>query len=242
MKNKKSKKIQMISTIIIIICLYFIGISTYRIINWYQDTKEVEKIKEETNKSIIKKDTTYQIDFNNLKKQNSDTVAYLKVNNTNIDYIIVKGKDNDFYLNHDFNKNYNVAGWVFATYQNEMDETDKNIVIFGHNMRDGNMFGTLKNILKGKWYNNEKNLTIKLITEKNAYNYKIFSIYQIKPEDYYINTEFNNDNEYEQFLKTIEGRSIKNFNIELNKNDQILTLSTCSMTGTERVVLHAKKI
>ncbi len=242
MKNKKIEISKIITIIIILVCLYFIGTSTYKIINWYQDTRTAKEIKEEINKSIIKQDTTYQIDFNNLKKQNSDTVAYLRVNNTNIDYIVVKGKDNDFYLNHDFNKNYNIAGWVFATYQNEMDETDKNIVIFGHNMRDGSMFGTLKNILKNKWYNNEKNLTIKLITEKGGYNYQIFSIYQIKPEDYYINTEFNNDNEYEQFLKTIEERSIKNFNIELNKNDQILTLSTCSMTGTERVVLHAKKI
>lgn len=241
MENKR-KKSKIIRIIISLICLCLVIVSSYKIINWYQDTNKSKEIKEEINKYVEKKDTEYKIDFKELQKKNSDTVAYLKVNNTNINYVVVKGKDNDYYLHHDFKKNNNITGWVFATYQNKMNGTDKNIVIFGHNMRDGSMFGTMKKVLNKKWYNNEKNLTIELATKTGTYKYKVFSIYQIEPEDYYINTDFYSNLEYERFLKTIKSRSIKDFKVDLNKKDTILTLSTCSMTGRERVVLHAKKI
>lgn len=240
--DKEKRRIRIIPFLIILICLYFIGLSTYKIINWYIDTREVKEVQEDINKYVDNKNDNYKIDFNNLKAQNSDTVAYLKVNNTNIDYVVVKGNDNDYYLHHNFKQKPSVAGWVFATYQNKMDGTDKNIVIFGHNMRDGSMFGTLKKVLKKSWYNNKDNQNIVLVTEQGTYTYKVFSIYQVKAEDYYIQTDFTTDKEYDKFLNNIKARSIKNFDISTNKDDSILTLSTCSLTGKERVVLHAKKI
>lgn len=242
MRNLKKKISKLITIFVILICLCLVGISLYKIINWYIDVNKNSEIKEELDKSITKKEDTFEVDFDSLKKQNKDIVGYLKVNNTKIDYIVVKGNDNNYYLTHNFKKESSIAGWVFATYQNRMDGTDKNIVIFGHNMRDGSMFGTLKNVLKKEWYNNDNNLKIKLITEQGTFTYQVFSIYQVKAEDYYIQTYFDSDNEYSKFLETITKRSIKSFNIKLDKDDKILTLSTCSMTGKERVVVHAKKI
>ena len=166
----------------------------------------------------------------------------MKVKNTNIDYVVVKGKDNSYYLSHDFKKNHSIAGWIFASYQNKIDGSDKNIVIFGHNMRDNSMFGTLKNVLTKKWYSNKDNLTIEFATEKETSSYQVFSVYQIPAEDYYINTEFDNDEDYLDFINTITKRSINDFDVQISKEDKILTLSTCSQTGKERVVLHAKKI
>ena len=216
--------------------------SAYKIVNWYSDTKEVKRIKQDINKHVKSNNNIYKIDFKKLKEQNPDTVAYIKVNNTNIDYIVVKGNDNDYYLHHSFKQKPNSAGWVFASYQNKIDGTDKNIVIFGHNMRDGSMFGTLKKVLTKKWYNNKDNQSIKLVAEQGTFTYKVFSVYQVMPEDYYIQTDFNNDKQYANFLKTIKARSINDFGISITKDDSILTLSTCSSTGKERVVLHAKKI
>ena len=242
MKSKvKETTKSIIITIVIIICILLIIISLSKIINWKKDIDQSHSIKQDINKYVEKKEDAYSIDFKHLKEKNPDTVAYLKVNNTKIDYIVVKGNDNNYYLTHNFKKQYSVTGWVFATYQNKMDGQDQNIVIFGHNMRDGSMFGTLKNILKKKWYNNKENLNIKLVTEQGTYNYQVFSIYQTPAEDYYIQTDFSDD-EFSNFLKEIKKRSIKNFNIDVNKKDKILTLSTCSMTGKERVVLHAKRI
>ncbi len=240
--KKSKKKPNLIIYIIMAICLCMACISIYKIMNWYNDINRNNEIKENINKQIIEKDDKYEIDFDQLKKENEDIVAYLKVNGTNIDYVVVQGNDNDYYLHHNLKKEYSIAGWIFATYQNKLDDTDKNIVVFGHNMRDGSMFGSMKNILKEDWYNKKENLKVTLVTEQDTYSYEVFSIYQIKKEDYYIRTYFDTDKEYNKFLNTIQKRSITDFGINLNENDTILTLSTCSMSGKERVVLHAKKI
>lgn len=104
------------------------------------------------------------------------------------------------------------------------------------------MFGSLKNILNSDWYDNEENTNITLYTENEKCIYKVFSIYKIESEDYYITTEFENDKKFEQFVNTIKKRSIKEFDIDVSESDNILTLSTCANNNKYRVVLHAKKI
>lgn len=145
-------------------------------------------------------------------------------------------------MNHSFYKSKNSAGWLFADYKNKLDDTDKNIVVYGHNRRDGSMFGTLKNILNKEWYDNTDNMDIVYMDIRGKHIYKIFSIYKIENEDYYITTQFNNDSEYKKFLTTIKSRSIKDFNVEISETDSILTLSTCDNNNKYRVVLHAKRI
>ena len=97
------------------------------------------------------------MDFTELKKQNPDTVAHIKVNNTRISYVVVQGNDNEYYLNHNFNKEKNRAGWIFADYRNSFDESDKNLIIYGHNMKDGSMFDTLIKTIDKEWYTNKDN-------------------------------------------------------------------------------------
>ena len=163
------------------------------------------------------------------------------MNGTDIEYPVVQATDNAYYLTHSLDQSYNGAGWIFADYRNIVDSTDKNIVIYGHNRRDGSMFGTLKKILKEEWYNDENNWQIKFITEKEEIIYQVFSIYKIENEDYYITTDFF-DNSFGEFIETIKNRSIKDFGVQVNENDQILTLSTCDNNNKYRVVLHAKKL
>ena len=230
---------KLIAVIIIIICLGGVIYSSYKIIKWKSSVDDNNKIKEVLEEKITQEEDKYNIDFKSLKEENPDTVAYIKVNNANIDYIVVKGEDNEYYLNHNFNKEYNIAGWIFSDYHNKFDETDKNIVIFGHNMKDGSMFGSLNTVLNELWQSNEENKKVVLVTEKNTYYYEVFSVYSIKPEDYYIRTSFN-ENEFEEFVKTIKSRTVYDFNVDVSKNDKILTLSSCIGDGTKRVVLHAK--
>ena len=244
---KKKYRIMLIS-IFTIICLLGLIYSLINIINWKKDVDDNKKIIEDIKENIIIKpkeeeqEVKYNIDFKSLKKQNSDVVAYVKVNGTNIDYVVVRGKDNSYYLKHNFNKEYNIAGWIFSDYHNKFDETDKNIVIFGHNTKDGSMFGTLKNVLDKSWQENKDNLKILLVTEKGQYKYQVFSTYQITPEDYYINTIFNNDDEYSKFINKIKSRSNYDYKVEVDSNDKVLTLSSCIGDGKKRVVLHAKLI
>ena len=104
------------------------------------------------------------------------------------------------------------------------------------------MFGTLINILDKNWQENKDNSEITLITERGQYKYQVFSTYSIKPEDYYINTIFNNDDEYSRFINEIKSRSNYDYNVEVNSSDKVLTLSSCIGDGKKRVVLHAKLI
>lgn len=249
MKNKK--KIIFIKTLMMIFIIGII-VSLVNIIIWYFQNKENNDIKEELNNlvEIVDKnndddnnlDNEYNINFMELKEKNSDTVAYLSVNNTNINYVVVKGNDNSYYLKHNFNKSNNRSGWIFMDYHNKFDGSDKNIVIYGHNTRDGSMFGTLRNVIKNNWYSNKENHIITLVSEKETMYYQVFSTYSIKVEDYYINTEFKDDNEFDKFVKTLKKRSVYDYKTEVNGSDSILTLSTCTGNGTKRMVLHAKKI
>lgn len=244
MKNKK-KKIMIIKIFMIIFTIGII-VSLINIGIWYFQNKENQSIKEELNKSVevIENDdeNEIKIDFNILKEKNPDTIAYLKVNNTNIDYVVVKGNDNSYYLKHNFNKNNNRSGWIFMDYHNKFDGTDKNIVIYGHNTRDGSMFGTLRNVVKESWYTNKNNHIVTLVTPYEILYYQVFSTYSINVEDYYINTIFKSNNEFNIFVNTLKKRSVYNYGVEVNGDDSILTLSTCTGNGTKRMVLHAKKI
>lgn len=231
-------KKKIILSLLTLVFLFGIIYSLSKIITWKKDVDTNTKIQVKL-EEYINKD---KVEFNTLKKKNEDTIAIIKVNNTNINYVVVKGNDNEYYLNHNFNKEKNVAGWIFGDYRNKFDETDRNLIIYGHNMKDGSMFDSLINVLKKEWYTNEDNHIVKLITEKGYYNYKVFSSYSIKAEDYYINTDFNNDEEYKKFLNTIKNRSIYNYNEEVNESDKILTLSSCIGDGKNRVVLHSKLI
>ena len=244
--NKKKSNIPSI----ILMC-FFTALLIYsgtKIVIWYMNNQNNKKISDEIAEFVTVDETKeddeekYVVDFEKLKEKNSDIVAWLKVKGTNIETTVVKSTNNDYYLTHNFNKEYNSAGWIFADYKNKVDGTDKNLVIYGHNMRDNSMFGSLKWVINEDWYNNEDNKYITLVTENETQIYEVFSVYQIEEEDYYIQTSFNTEKEFSTFLETIKKRSKKDFNVDVNKEDNILTLSTCANNNKYRVVLHAKKI
>lgn len=211
------------------------------------DDKETEIINKEKNPdkesdywSYIKQ-SLINVDIDSLKEKNGDTIGWIKVNNTNINYPFVQTKDNDYYLSHAFDKSNNNAGWVFLDYRNNSDFSDKNNIIYAHARRDNSMFGSLRNVLKKEWYSNKDNHIIKLSTENENTMWQIFSVYKIPVETYYITTQFTTSSQYKAFLETITKRSIHQFNTTVDSSDKILTLSTCSGEDN-RIVVHAKLI
>ena len=246
-KKQKKKNKNFFNGIIYLILIGLLIYSGIKIFKWNKENSNNNNITDKINEAVtVEKNSEgkedFNINFNTLKKQNEDTVAWIKVNNTNVKYPVVKAKDNSFYLTHSFDKSNNSAGWIFADYKNKFDDTDKNIVIYGHNRRDGSMFSSLKNALNPNWYNNDLNRNILLYTENKEYNYEIFSIYKIESEDYYIKTEFNDENDFEDFINTVTKRSVQDFGVNVSKDDSILTLSTCANNNKYRVVIHAKKV
>ena len=265
-KKRKIKKKIIWYTVFIISLIVFV-ICILKIFLWNQDNKDIDKITKEINTEKItkeipsetaeninppenKKDDYWDyikmdmlsVDFNELKKKNNDTVGFIKVNGTNVNYPIVQSTDNKYYLKHAFDKTANSAGWVFADYRNNMVDFDKNTVIYGHSRSNQTVFGSLKKVLNKSWYSNKDNHIIKLSTPTENSLWQIVSIYTIKPESYYITTKFSNT-QFQTFIKTIKERSQINFSGTINENDKILTLSTCEDTaGTRRLVIHAKLI
>lgn len=250
----KGGAVKLICFLMIYVLVGVIIVSGIHIYKWYMDNKSNDDIKNDLKDSVnvytesVKTDNgeekreVYEIDFKKLKKKNSDTVAWIKVNGTKIDYPVVKTTNNKYYLTYNFNKKYNVAGWIFMDYNNKLNGKDKNIIIYGHNMLDDSMFGTLLDTLKKKWCDNKDNRIITLTTEKKTMYFKVFSVYKVENEDYYIQTQFNNNKEFEKFVNVLKKRSIYNFKEKVSGKDTILTLSTCANNLKDRVVLHAKKI
>ncbi len=240
--KKKSKILITLIQIVLIAVIIFSGI---KIIEWIKSNKKNKDIMSEIKENVVINNETdsnneeYKIDFAKLKQKNSDAIAWIKVNGTDIDFPVVKGTDNSYYLTHNFDKEKNKAGWIFADYRNKFDGTDKNIIIYGHNMKNGSMFASLKDVIKEEWYNNENNKYIALITENENCKYQVFSVYQIETEEYYLQTNISN---FKEFVEEIKGRSKKDFNVDIKETDSILTLSTCADNTKYRVVLHAVKI
>ena len=243
-KNERNKK-KIFLNILIAIFIIALIISIIYIAKWLVDNIENKKLADKVSEAIIEnsenEEVDYKVNFEKLKEINNQIVAYLKVNGTKIEYAVVQAKYNNYYLRRNLDKKYNVGGSIFMEYKNKLDGTDKNIIIYGHNIKDGSMFGTLKNVLEKEWYNNEENYIIDLITEKEEQKYQVFSVYKIENEDYYIDTEFKK-NEFKKFVNKLKVRSIKDFEIEITEEDSILTLSTCADNNKYRVVLHAKRI
>lgn len=252
----------------IIIFLLILGISVKNILIWNKDNKNniketneiMDKVnivenENEENIEIIEnvdepKESMYysyikmkliDVNFNELKSINSDVVGWIKLEGTTINYPFVHTDNNEFYLNHSFDKSSNGAGWVFMDYRNKINLANKNTILYAHGRTNGRMFGDLKNILSNNWLNNKNNFVLKLSTEKENTLWQVFSVYRTINTSDYIQTEFVSNNDFLDWANMLLNRSNYNFNTSLNVSDRIITLSTC-YNDYEKVVLHAKLI
>lgn len=243
------KSVRIILILVLLVIFVFSGLKVF---NYYNDThknnKENKELIQDVIKTVVDENNEGEvktiIDFNKLLEKNKDTKGWIRYNNDRINYPIVQAKDNEYYLTRNFYKNYNQAGSIFLDYRNKSLE-DKNVVLYGHSMLDNSMFGSLQDLFNKDFFINENNNYIELRDLNNdILKYQIFSYYIIEKEEYYITTSFKTDNEYLSFLNTLKNRSYRNFNVSLNSDDKIITLSTCSgVEGTtRRKVVHAKRI
>lgn len=205
------------------------------------DVKDEKFINYDFNRFNELNNEVLTIDFKSLLIENKDSIGWLKINNSNVNYPVVQTYDNSYYLSHTFTGEKASHGWIFMDYRNNENMTDKNTIIYGHMTNTDKIMGSLKNIIKNEWYLEEKNQIITYASfDKNLY-YKIFSIYEIPVENYYITTDFTN-NDFGEFVEVLKGRSVYDFDTSVTSDDYILTISTCSMKKGNRIVIHAKLI
>ena len=200
-------------------------------------------INESANSNITTINTNYiNVNLNYYIQKNKETVAWVQLNNTNVNYPVVEHNDNDYYLYHDFYNRKTDIGWIFADYRDNFETFNNNTIIYGHNLINRTMFGQVPFLLRKSWFNNPNSHYIKLSTKNTNSIWQIFSVYKIKPTTDYLQVRFNSTDTYQDFLNMLKKRSEHQFDIPVSYTDKIITLSTCDDTGTKRVAVHAKLI
>lgn len=182
-------------------------------------------------------------DFNlsKFKELNSDTVGFLSILGTKINYPVVQSKDNVYYLTHSFKKSDSSAGWVFMDYRNDSQNLGRNTIIYAHSNLDKTMFGSLSNTLHTDWVNNKENGKVKFANSHGVSEWKIFSVYTIPAEFEYIRTKFKNIDDYRSWAEKMSQRSKYDFGYKFDKYEKVMTFSTCYDNARDlRLVVHAK--
>lgn len=260
MKNYKSK-------LLLFFCILLFGYSIINIFNWFKDSNSITKESgnllntantdidingisvnaENTENLVTTEDKSIKenaassdtINFSALEQINKDVVGWIKVDGTDINYPFVQTTNNSYYLDHSFSKEKNKSGWIFLDYRNNIDDFDKNTIIYGHSRYDSSMFGSLRNCLKKSWFYSSNTHEVHLSTKTGNTTWQIFSVYHVPNTSDYLATSFNSDKEFNSFIKLIKNRSVFDFGIKVTTKDKILTLSTCFRTN-DRMVIHAK--
>ncbi len=194
--------------------------------------QEEEEFIEEDNMGMINS-------YHKLYQVNNDMVGWLTVAGTKVNYPVVRGKDNEYYLSNNIYKEKDYNGWVFMDYRNNIDILDDNTIIYAHNRyTSGVMFGTLPNIQKNSWLSNKNNHYITFNTLYKEQKWKIFSIYSVDVTSDYLFTIFHEDSDKQNFIDMLTERSEYDFSTKVTTKDKILTLSTC-LDNNQRFVVHA---
>ena len=174
-----------------------------------------------------------------LQAVNSDVVGWLRIPGTAIDYPLMQGEDNDFYLNHTWQKEPNSVGSVFLECQNSPDLTDYNTIVYGHNMNNGSMFAELELFaLQSFW---QEHPYVYVLTGAGVYRYEIFAFFQAEVESltYGMNPQWQDTRK--KFLELAQEKAPYDTGIRPAVTDRILTLSTCSGANYDfRYVVQAR--
>lgn len=181
-----------------------------------------------------------KIDFAALAEVNEDIIAWLYIPNTKIDYPVVQGEDNDYYLTRGASKEENRAGAVFLDYRSSADLSDPNMLIYGHRMNDGSMFADLHQYEDENFFRENRNIYLYL-PDGTVNVYDIFGAGVVGDSDEAYTISFADDEAFQDYLTKMKNRSAASFDMELSPQDRIITLSTCVRgEDTSRYIVQAK--
>ena len=249
------KIINIILVAIIIVCLSIIG---YKYYNYNKDDKlnsEIQDLQPVINEASDldnnssgendgqdqSKEGNYVNSANEeeLKSINSDYKMWIQIENTNINYPVVQGSDNDYYLKHNFRKESNISGTVFVESANDIDNA-KNIILYGHNMRNGTMFNNITNYKEESFFNEDNKINI--IMNNTLYEYEVFSVYVKNVSEVNLAIGFANEDEFINYAYNEADESLYKKDVDFSAEDNLITLVTCSYEFTDaRTIVVARR-
>lgn len=240
-----------IKTLFFILLIAIITISSIIVLkNNYEDTEQERIIEQVTDTAYQKNDTddykteNININMKSLYEQNKDIIAWIRINNSNINYPIMQTKNNpNFYLRKNFYKAYSYYGTPYLSEQCNINTSD-NLIVYGHHIKNSKMFGEFENYKRQEYYNNHKIVNIYTLNDKRKYEIiYIFKTIINKGFDYYNYINFNDESEFNTFKNKCEKLAFFNTQIECDYKDKFITLSTCDYTSENaRLVIVAKMI
>ena len=188
---------------------------------------------------------TISVDFDALNAEAPDVIGWLYQKDTVINYPVVQCDDNDYYLSHLFDGTPSKVGSLFADYENKYDFSDRNTIVYGHNMRDGSMLATLNYYTDQSWF--EKNPRMYLDTPHGGYGVEIFSAFPANPSESGTDAspwriDFKDDGAFSTWIAKMAERSVIKTGVEVTGSDKVLTLSTCNADGSARFIVMGKLI
>ena len=183
------------------------------------------------------------VDFEALRETSPDIIGWLALPDTAINYPVTQADDNEYYLHHLYDGTYNKTGCLFADYENQENFSDRNTIIYGHNMRDGSMFATLNEYDEQSYYDGHPQMY--LVTPDGGYVVEIFTAFVAKPSESGSDTSpwrlsFKDDGAYTTWLSEMAGRSVIETDVTVTSSDKVLTLSTCTPGGASRFIVMGK--
>lgn len=236
-------------TFLIIICAVVFLFSVFQIAQYLLDAKHTEDLYTDIAKIYHKGEMDHRAagpdgenspDRNSLedvRKINSDVVGWISIPGTKIDYPVVQGEDNDYYLHHDIHGRQNKHGTIFMDHANHPGE-DRNLVIYGHHMKDGTMFHDLKRFKKKDFY--DRNKSILLNIEGKAVEYEIFSVYIVNASSLHLKVSFPDASAYRSYFTEAKAKSMYSSDMVFSEDRTMLTLFTCTYEEKDaRLILHA---
>jgi len=253
-KYEKKTKGQMISNIILVIAIgvfLFSGYKLYEIFSEYnKGTTEYDNIQE----LVIQKkpiqdseeetgEVAFTVDFEKLKEINSEVVAWIRFEEpSQISYPVVKGPDNSKYLKTTFEGNTNAAGTLFVDVDNSGDFTDRNTFIYGHNMKNGSMFGQLRKYKK-KDFGKEHPYFYIYTPDGKETTYQVLAVSVVKDTSESYRKWYNTDEEFLDYIKYIRSIAGYKTDVEVGVDSKIVSLSTCTnVSDDERLLVHGVKV
>lgn len=183
------------------------------------------------------------VDFEALRETGPDIIGWLTLPDTAMNYPVTQTDDNEYYLHHLYDGTYNKTGCLFADYENQEDFSDRNTIIYGHNMRDGSMFATLNEYDEQSYFDGHPQMY--LVTPGGGYVVEIFTAFVAKPSESGSDTSpwrlnWKDDGAYTTWLSEMAGRSVIETDVTVTSSDKVLTLSTCTPGGASRFIVMGK--
>lgn len=262
MTKKKKKKgngtkvilniLLILSTCVLVFCIYKLGSiwweyhanretqeQVQNLFYGQTDTEQAELSGSEGSTPVLEQE--YIFDLTPVIQQNPDTVGWIQIPGTVIDYVVLQGEDNDQYLHTGFYGEANNAGSIFMDYQNQLGAPMQNLILYGHRMKDNSMFGQLGEYLDYSFY--QQHPSFVFITADGVYDCHVFSVYQCTTSVDYGQPYFVSEEDMQQYIQEAKDRSVYRTAVSVSVQDTIMTLSTCDYAldpDEGRLVIHAK--